>query len=79
MNDQSRARRLLGAMIRPRILLPIFLATCLSYIAVLRPWMMDWDATAQKRQIAPPGDDLVPHPAWQFARAITINAPVGEV
>jgi hypothetical protein len=24
-------------------------------------------------------DDLVPHPAWQFTRAITINAPAVEV
>jgi hypothetical protein len=58
MNDQSRARRLLGAMIRPRILLPLFLATCLIYTALLRPWMMDWGATAQERQVALPGDGL---------------------
>jgi hypothetical protein len=79
MNDQSRARRLLGAMIRPRILLPLFLATCLIYTALLRPWMMDWGATANERQMALPGDALVSRPAWQFTRAITIDAPAGAV
>lgn len=79
MNEQSQARHLLSALIRPRILLPLFLATCLVYAALLRPWMMNWGTTAQERQMPLPGDDLVPHPAWRLNRAISINAPASEV
>jgi hypothetical protein len=78
MNGRSRAQRHFRAMTRPRILLPLFLATCLIDIAVLRPWMVDWGANADERQMALPGNELVPRPAWQFTRAITIAAPAGE-
>jgi hypothetical protein len=79
MNARSRARRLLEAIIRPRYLLPLVLVTCLVYGLFLHPWMMDWGTTAQEQQMALPGDDLVSHPAWRLNRAITINAPTGEV
>lgn len=79
MNTQSRARRLLGETIRPRYLLPLVVVTCLIYGFFLHPWMMGWGTTAQERQLALPGDQLVAHPAWRLNRAITIDAPAGEV
>lgn len=78
MNDRSRAR-LLGGLIRPRFMLPLFLATFAVYLAVLHPWLMNWGATAQERQMALPGDEMQPHPGMQFTRAITIHAPASAV
>lgn len=66
-------------VLRPRYLLPLFALLIALYVAALHPWFMNWGATAPERQMALPGDDLVPQPAWQFTRAITINAPASAV
>jgi len=64
---------------RPRILLPLFAATFAVYLAFLHPWLMNWGATAQEQQMALPGDELLPHPAMQYTRALTIHAPASAV
>lgn len=68
-----------GAVLRPRYTLPVVALLIALYFAVLHPWMMRWGATPAEQQISLPGDDLVPNPATESTRAITINAPVGTV
>jgi hypothetical protein len=64
---------------RPRILLPLVLVAIAVYLAFLHPWLMNWGATAQERQMVLPGDAMQPHPGMQFTRAITIDAPASAV
>ena len=46
---------------------------------VLRPWYFTWGATADEWRTALPGDELLPEPALQLTRAITIDAPPSRV
>jgi hypothetical protein len=66
-------------IVRPRVMLPVFVAACLTYAIALYPWMMNWGSTQAERQLALPGDDIIPAPALQYTRAITIRAPADEV
>ncbi len=79
MIDRFWAQRVLREGVRPRIMLPLFLATFAVYLAFLHPWIMNWGATAQERQMTVPGDETFPYPGMQFTRAITINAPASAV
>lgn len=45
----------------------------------LRPWMLGWGSTAEEQGRALPGDELIPDPASQSTRAVTIDAPVAGV
>lgn len=79
MSAQFSHRSEIAAAMRPRYVLPVFAIIVALYVAFLRPWMMDWGSTPQERQMALPGDDLVPRPVTQFTRAVTIDAPADEV
>jgi hypothetical protein len=48
------------------------------YVAV-RPWYLNWGATADERTRILPGDEIVPNAAGQNTRAITIRAPIADV
>ncbi len=50
-----------------------------GYRSVLRPWHERWGATEEEAHAVLPGDDLVPDPATQATRAITIQAPAEQV
>jgi hypothetical protein len=69
----------LAGRVRPRHHLLLLGAAFAVYLGVLHPWLVGWGATAAERRMALPGDDLVPDPAWQTTRAITIRAPAAEV
>jgi hypothetical protein len=45
------------------------------YAAGIRPWIHRWDASAQEREEALPGDALIPDPAWVGTRAVTVAVP----
>ena len=45
----------------------------------LLPWMDRWGASQNEIAASLPGDELVPEPAIESTRAITVNAPVEEV
>ena len=45
----------------------------------LRSWRIKWGATDAEVEQSLPGDELVPHPKWQYTNAITIEAPVTDV
>jgi hypothetical protein len=79
MNDRSQSRRLLRELARPRIMLPFFIASFAVYLALLHPWLMNWGTSIQERQMTLAADEMFPHPAMQFTRAITIHAPAHDV
>ena len=65
-----------------RILRPIMTAGALApwaYLLIVRPWHIIWGATDEDVRKRLPGDDLVPHPALESTRAVTIQAPAEEV
>jgi hypothetical protein len=51
----------------------------LAYWKVIRPWHRRWGATEAELIRELPGDEYVRHPLVDSTRAITIDAPVGEV
>ena len=50
-------------------------ATAAAYRYGFQPWHRTWGATDAEVEMSLPGDGLVPKPAYQTTRAITINAP----
>ena len=54
-------------------------AAAAAYILLVRPWHLHWGATDQERSGSLPGDDLAPEADLTATRAITVDAPVGEV
>ncbi|MDQ3862665.1 MAG: hypothetical protein M3317_04045, partial [Actinomycetota bacterium] len=50
-----------------------------AYAFFIRPWHLRWGATGEETEKPLPGDDLVPDPAIESTRAITINVPEAEV
>ena len=71
--ERSRAARILRPMMTVGALAPWV------YLLVIRPWQMNWGATDEEVRVRLPGDELVPHPALESTRAVTIGAPVEEV
>ena len=49
------------------------------YALAVRPWLLRWGATDDEVRRPLPGDDVVPEPAVESTRAITIQAPAAEV
>jgi len=49
------------------------------YAFLVRPWHLNWGATAEEATAPLPGDDLVPEPKTQATHAITIDAPPDRV
>jgi hypothetical protein len=54
-------------------------AGVVGYVTLLRPRLLDWGATAEERVRPLPGDELVPDPASQTTRAVTVDASVDRV
>jgi hypothetical protein len=71
----TRLLSTLVSALRLRFALPVFGLLVAFYLGLLHPWLMTWGSTATEQQMALPGDELVPNPAAQSTRAITINAP----
>jgi hypothetical protein len=46
---------------------------------LIHPELLRSGATPQEEHRPLPGDDLVRHPMWEATRAVTIEAPPGEV
>jgi hypothetical protein len=57
----------------------VALATELTGYVLWRPRMLRWGATAAEASEPLPGDDRTPNPRVQSTRAITIDAPPGQV
>lgn len=54
-------------------------AAAIVYRRVIEPWHQRWGAIDDEVAAELPGDDLVPEPASQITRAITIAAPPAAV
>jgi len=61
--------------VRLRYAVPFVLLLIAVYWMGIHPWMTNWGSTAAERQMALPGDNLIPVGAGQSTKAITINAP----
>ncbi len=46
---------------------------------LIRPWYRKWGATDEELKMVLPGDQLVPNPRLESTRAVTIQAPAGQV
>ena len=76
-----------GRIMRPkkgtaRLLQPLaILGTVLPWVYALlvRPWHLRWGAKDEEVSKPLPGDELVPNPAIESTRAITVNAPLEAV
>ncbi len=51
----------------------------IAYLRIIRPWFLRWGATGDEVEDPLPGDDLVPEPALECTRAVTIHAPAEDV
>ena len=60
--------------VRLRYAILIVLLLVAVYWFGIHPWMTNWGSTAAERQMALPGDDLLPNPTAHTTKAITINA-----
>jgi hypothetical protein len=49
------------------------------YRVAIRPWLRTWGATPEEQVTLLPGDEEVPDAVDQTTRAITMDAPIGEV
>ena len=61
--------------VRLRYAIPFVLLLVAIYLIAIHPWMANWGSTAAERQMALPGDELIPDGAGQSTLAITISAP----
>jgi hypothetical protein len=75
LHDQHGSRA--ASILRP--LAAVGALATWAYLLIVRPWHINWGATDEDVRKRLPGDDLVPHPALESTRAITIRAPVEEV
>jgi hypothetical protein len=73
----ARPRKRGGILLRLLALLGIILPG--AYALVVRPWHLRWGATDEEATKPLLGDNLVPEPALESTRAITVFAPVEVV
>ncbi len=55
------------------------IAVLVVYITWIGPWHRRWGATPNEVAMAMPGDNLLPAPAGQTTRAVTIGAPPSAI
>jgi hypothetical protein len=72
-----RLRRHTAGLLRLLAILGVVLSV--AYAFVVRPWHLRWGATDEELSKPLLGDKLVPDPALESTRAITVYAPEGAV
>lgn len=65
--------------LRALALLATLALLCSTFFAFVRPWYLNWGATAQEQRIALPGDEIIADARSQQTRAISITAPADYV
>lgn len=50
------------------------LSAGVGYLGLVRPWQLQWGASAEEVARAMPGDDLVDRPTFNATRAVTVDA-----
>ena len=61
------------------VIIAIFLALVVFYLALFRPWQLRWGSTDIEIKRSMSGDDIVSKPTFNATRAVTINAPAGNI
>ena len=61
------------------VIVSILFALALFYLALFRPWQLRWGATDEEVKRSMPGDSIVVKPSFNATRAVTINAPAGNI
>lgn len=61
------------------IIIAIFLALVVFYLALFRPWQLRWGATDIEITRSMAGDDIVSKPTFNATRTVTINAPAENI
>ncbi|MDJ0417826.1 hypothetical protein [Rhodococcus opacus] len=64
-----------SAVIRQSLGGAVLIATHVILTKPLRRRRTTWGATATEAAAALPGDELIPHPAWCYTHAVTVDAP----
>lgn len=64
---------------RYALLVGAFALVFLAFLGFVRPWYLQWGATAEERTMELPGDDIVPATGTQNTRGITIHAPADRI
>lgn len=72
-----RPRTRFERVLRPFVALGA--AAPVVYLLAVRPRMQRWGATYEEIRQPLPGDELIPDPAFESTRAVTVNAPVEAV
>jgi len=58
-------------------------ATLIAFHLLLNPlfrsWRVTWGANEEELKKTFPGDELIPHPKWEYTHAVTIDVPAAEV
>jgi hypothetical protein len=65
--------------VRLRYAVPFVLLLVAVYWIGIHPWMTNWGSTAAEREMALPGDELIPSGVGQSTKALTINASPGVI
>jgi hypothetical protein len=71
-NAMKKLLKTIGVLAGLGVLIIAILFACL-------PWMDRWGATDDEITASLPGDELVPSPRLIYTRAVSINAPPGQV
>jgi hypothetical protein len=71
--------RIVGQLLRWRVVLPVFALLWAVYLVAVHPWLMNWGATSAEVSMSLPGDEAGLGPDAYFTRAITIEAPPSVV
>jgi hypothetical protein len=64
---------------RPTALAAAGVVAMAAYIATIRPWMLNWGASADDARKPLSGDELTPDDPIESTNAVTIDAPAEEV
>ncbi len=68
-----------GSKAKLSALFSLGMAAGVAYGLHLRPWLMNWGASAEESRAALTGDEFAPDCRYRATRAITIDAPVDIV
>jgi hypothetical protein len=71
--------RIVGRVLRWRVVLPVFALLWAVYLLGVHPWLMNWGATPAEISMSLPGDEPGLASNAYFTRAITIDAPPSVV
>ncbi len=61
------------------ILSGIIVLVLMAYLIWIRPWHLRWGATEEEVGMSMPGDEVAQTPDFNATRAVTVDAPAGDI